>query len=107
EKACTATLPKAGAKFEACVVPTVGLWQVPQPTALNRLAPAAMFAADTAVPLRITPPVGGGARNRIKLENAEASSRTSAFEVAVGWEVSSGYPPLERFKQLAGRPVPF
>jgi hypothetical protein len=42
----------------------------------------------------------------MKLANAETSSRTAAFGGNFGLEVSSGYPLPNRFKQLAGSPVP-
>ena len=42
----------------------------------------------------------------MKLANAETSSKTAAFEDAAGFEVSSGYPLPERFRQFAGSPVP-
>src|ERR1700722_12048678 len=106
ENAGTRALLKAGAKFDTCVVPGVGLWQVAQPIALNKELPAEIAAALTLDPFSKTPPVGGGARKRMKLANAETSSRTAAFGVDVGLEVSSGYPFPPRFRQVVGSPVP-
>ena len=61
-----------------CVEPTVGLWQVAHPIALNKELPAAIVCEGTCCPFNTTPPAGGGARVRMKLANAETSSRTAA-----------------------------
>ena len=71
---CSAT----GTKFDAWVEPGVALWQVAQPTDLNREPPAEIADAETCCPFSTTPPAGGGARNRMKLANAETSSKTAA-----------------------------
>jgi hypothetical protein len=80
----------AGTKFDTCGMPGVGLWQVAQPIELNKALPLEIKCAETGCPLSTTPPVGGGARNRMKLANAETSSGTAAFGVDFGLEVSSG-----------------
>src|ERR1700728_2698474 len=105
ENALTVALLNAGTKLDTCVVPGVGLWQVAQPSALNKDLPAAIDAALPRDPFSTTPPVGGGDKNRMKLANAETSSRTAAFGVVVGLDLSSGYPCPPRFRQFAGSPV--
>src|ERR1700694_976253 len=106
ENAFTGALPRPAVMFDACVLPTAGLWQMAQPTALNSERPLAMEAALTATPFRTTPPVGGGARRRMKLATAQASSNTAAFDGWPGLEGSSGHPLPLRFRQLAGSPRP-
>ena len=64
--------------FDFCVVPGVGLWQVAQPTELNSEAPLEIELAATVDPFNTTDPAGGGARPRMKLANAEVSSRIAA-----------------------------
>ena len=56
---------------------------------LNKELPAEIVLAETVCPLSTTPPVGGGARNRMKFANAETSSRI-AGPVDPGLDVSSG-----------------
>src|SRR5882762_5513154 len=72
---------------------------------LNNDFPLAIELAATVVPLSTTEPVGGGARVRMKLANADASSSTAESGVAAGLDVSSGYPPRLRFRQFDGSPV--
>ena len=91
---------KAETKCDTCVVPGDGLWQVAQPIELNKALPLEIDSGETGCPLSMTPPVGGGARNRMKFANAETSSSTAAFGDEVGFDVSSGYPFPERFRQL-------
>src|ERR1700733_3550177 len=90
EYAGTGALLNAGAKFDTCVVPGVGLWQVAQPIELNNEAPVEIVCPETCCPFSTTPPGGGGAKKRMKLANAETSSRTAALGVDFGLDVSSG-----------------
>src|SRR5580704_16977515 len=105
EYALTGALLNEPVILDFCVLPTVGLWQVVQPTELNKAWPAAIDWEETCCPLSTTPPGGGGARVRMKLANAETSSRTAAFGDAAGFDVSSGYPLPARLRQFAGSPV--
>src|SRR5579864_9434589 len=100
ENAGTGWLLKAFTKFEACVFPGDRLWQVAQPIELNSADPLEIELCGTVLPFSTTEPVGGGARKRMKLAKAETSSRTAAFDVWVGLDVSSGYPPPLRFRQF-------
>jgi hypothetical protein len=76
-------------KPDAWVVPTVGLWQVAQPVETNKEPPVEIVLEGTCFPFSTTPPVGGGARDRIKLAKAETSSRIAA-PVDPGLDLSSG-----------------
>jgi hypothetical protein len=78
ENAFTGALLKELVIFDFCVEPTVGLWQVAHPIALNKELPAAIVCEGTCCPFNTTPPAGGGARVRMKSANAETSSRTAA-----------------------------
>jgi hypothetical protein len=60
------------------------LWQVAQPIEPNKALPFEIDCAGTCCPLSTTGPVGGAARNGMKLANAETSSRTAAFGVNLG-----------------------
>src|ERR1700721_4790883 len=104
EYAFTGTLFSEEVTFEGCVVPTVGLWQVEQPVETNNPLPAEIVAELTLDPLSTTPPVGGGASNRMKSEKAETSSRMAA-PADPGLFESSGYPAPPRFRQGEGKPV--
>jgi hypothetical protein len=89
ENAFTGALLNDEVKPDGCVDPGEGLWQVAQPIELNRALPAEIVDALTLDPFSTTPPVGGGARKRMKLANAETSSRI-AVPVDPGFDVSSG-----------------
>src|SRR5215475_11686947 len=90
ENAGTGWLLNAATKLEDWVLPGEGLWQVAQPIELNSWDPLVSEVCGTALPFRTTPPGGGGARKRMKLEKAETSSRTAALVVWFGFTVSSG-----------------
>ena len=89
ENAFTGALLNPPVMFDFCVCPGLVLWQVAQPIELKSAAPLEIELAETVFPLRTTEPVGGGARVRMKLANAETSSRTAAPEEA-GLLESSG-----------------
>src|SRR5690348_5884065 len=90
EYALTAALLRDPVRWDACVVPTVGLWQVAQPIALNSAVPLAIDVDETCCPFSTTPPVGAGANRRMKLENADVSSSPAAAVPAPGLLASSG-----------------
>src|SRR5580658_1236211 len=109
ENAFTGVLPSEEVILEGCVELSVGVWQVAQPMDLKSAAPAAIEVAPPGVLVDGV----GGASKRINSANKTMSEGTWAFcadgselDATVKLVASSGYPVPERFKQLAGSPLP-
>jgi hypothetical protein len=75
ENALTGAPPNEAVKFDACVLPTVGAWQVAHPMALNNERPLLMEV----VPPGVLVDGVGAASKRMNIANITVSLGMEAF----------------------------